>query len=229
MTNIELEQSEREYQNHIISLFKDNDKLDYTYLGNWQYGEHKTVNSFGMENSPIYEPELKAFLKSVKDGNTQKYTDYQIEKAISKLKSEIKLTTGKTLVFRDKNNDIYKVLIGGLTAKVSEEGQESRVKFFDFDNPLANRFAVAEEVSYIDPIKNKNRRPDIVVYVNGIAIAVIELKKSIIKVQEGILQHNTNQKDSIPSFFTTVQFCVVSNKDAFKYATVLTSEDFWCP
>ncbi len=229
MNNNELEQSEREYQNHIISLFDNKDLLGYNYLGNWQYGEHKSVNQFGNANAPIYEPELKAFLKSVNENGKPKYTDYQIDKAIAKLKSEIKLSTSKNIVFKAKNNQVYKILIGGLTAKTSEDGQESRVKFFDFNNPQANRFAVAEEVSYIDPITTYNRRPDIVIYVNGIALAVVELKKSIVTIQQGIVQHNSNQKSSIPSFFTTVQFCVVSNKDAFKYSTIQTPEDFWCP
>lgn len=228
MANNELEQSEREYQNHIVSLFKSKD-LDYKYLGNWQYAEHKSCNQYGYENSPIYEPELKAYLQSVKENDKQKYTDYQIEEVIDKLKSRIKLPSGKEDVLREKNNSVYKILISGLTAKPSQEQDESRVTFFDFNNPRANRFAIAEEVSFIDPLKNKNRRPDIVVYVNGIAIAVIELKKAIVRVKEGIEQHNSNQKDSIPSFFTTTQFCVVSNKDTFKYATILTQEDFWCP
>ena len=121
MNNNELEQSEREYQNHIISLFEDKNLLGYNYLGNWQYGEHKSINHYRISNAPIYEPELIAFLQSVNENGKPKYTDYQIDKAIAKLKSEIKLSTSKTLVFKEKNNQVYKILIGGLTAKTSED------------------------------------------------------------------------------------------------------------
>lgn len=90
-------------------------------------------------------------------------------------------------------------------------------------------FPILEEVSYIDPLLGKNKRPDIVVYVNGIALAVIELKRSLVNYEEGIKQHLSNERDFIPSFFTTTQFTIASNDDVeFRYGTIGTPLAFWC-
>ena len=109
--------------------------------------------------------------------------------------------------------------------------------FFNFADPEKNRFAFAEEVSYIDPMTGSHSRPDVVVYVNGIALCVIELKRSLVTIDEGIRQCLSNERDLIPSFFTTVQFTIAANpkknsdkseNTGFKYATVGTPQKFWC-
>ena len=67
------------------------------------------------------------------------------------------------------------------------------------------------------------------VYVNGIALAVIELKRSLVNYEEGIKQHLSNERDFIPSFFTTTQFTIASNDDVeFRYGTIGTPLPFWC-
>lgn len=117
----------------------------------------------------------------------------------------------------------------GIKSQPSPEENHEDVMFFDFDHPQNNHFAIAEEVSYIDPLLGKNKRPDIVVYVNGIALAVIELKRSLVNYEEGIKQHLSNERDFIPSFFTTTQFTIASNDDVeFRYGTIGTPLAFWC-
>lgn len=64
---------------------------------------------------------------------------------------------------------------------------------------------------------------------NGIALAVIELKRSLVNYEEGIKQHLSNERDFIPSFFTTTQFTIASNDDVeFRYGTIGTPLAFWC-
>lgn len=117
----------------------------------------------------------------------------------------------------------------GIKSQPSPEENHEDVMFFDFDHPQNNHFAIAEEVSYIDPLLGKNKRPDIVIYVNGIALAVIELKRSLVNYEEGIKQHLSNERDFIPSFFTTTQFTIASNDDVeFRYGTIGTPLAFWC-
>ena len=67
------------------------------------------------------------------------------------------------------------------------------------------------------------------IYVNGIAMAVIELKKCSVAVSNGIRQNLTNQKDSfIAPFFTTVQFCMAGNEaEGLRYGTILTEEKYY--
>lgn len=96
----------------------------------------------------------------------------------------------------------------------------------DIETPTNNDFAIAEEVTVVD---RQEKRPDLVIYVNGIAMAVIELKKSSVSVSNGIRQNLTNQKDGfIAPFFTTMQFCMAGNEiEGLRYGTILTGEKYY--
>ena len=220
---------ERAYQDKILELFRN--KLGYEYLGNLQYARNATVNSDGNTNSPLIESEVRAFLESRVDANgNKKHTDSQISEAIMRLKSEITLPGNRFGQLTNKNTDVYNTLIYAMPVKPEPAKPEENVFFFDFDNPQNNRFRIAEEVSYIDRLTGANSRPDLVVYVNGIALAVIELKRSIVSVTEGVRQHLSNQMELIPSFFTTTQFTAVANEtNGFMYATICTPQKYWCP
>ncbi|EMX1538377.1 HsdR family type I site-specific deoxyribonuclease [Escherichia coli] len=100
------------------------------------------------------------------------------------------------------------------------------VWLIDWKNPEANDFAIAEEVS----IKGENKKcPDIVLYVNGIALGVIELKRSSVSVSEGIRQNLDNQKkDFIRNFFTTMQLVMAGNDtQGLRYGTIETPEKYY--
>ena len=113
-------------------------------------------------------------------------------------------------------------------AKVAENQGESpkTVYFVDFADVGKNDFYVAEEVTIHG---DHTKRPDVVLYVNGIALAVIELKKSTVSVSNGIRQNLTNQKANfIRPFFTTVQFCMAGNdSEGLRYGTILTPEKYY--
>ena len=219
-----ISQKERQYQNEIVRLFRD--KLNYEYLGSFQYPKNSGTNLNGEKNSPIIESELRRFLSS----KEYRYTELQIEEAIRQTKEMARLSDSKRGVLADTNNKLYEVLTTHIAIQPDAEHHHENVYLFDFDNPLANNFAIAEEVSYIDELTGKHSRPDLVIYVNGIALCVIELKRSTVSLEEGIKQNLSNEIDLIPSFFTTTQFTVAaSDKNGFKYATILTPQKFWCP
>ena len=219
-------QLERKYQNEIIKIFTE--QLHYTYLGNLSYGKDSTVNSKNEKNSNILIDEVKKFLNS--PDSERKYTQNEIDQAINKLKKHSGMGTGRFDDLLQTNNETYDILITNEKAKDSEKSYNKSVKFFNFTNYKSNNFAIAEEVSYIDPVLGKNSRPDLVIYVNGIALAVIELKRSLVSIEEGIKQNLSNEKDLIPSFFTTVQFTIAaSDKNGFEYGTIGTPRKFWCP
>nr|WP_305909647.1 HsdR family type I site-specific deoxyribonuclease [Methylomarinum sp. Ch1-1]MDP4522575.1 HsdR family type I site-specific deoxyribonuclease [Methylomarinum sp. Ch1-1] len=101
--------------------------------------------------------------------------------------------------------------------------QNETVWLIDWNNPEVNDFAIAEEVS----IKGENKkRPDIVLYVNGVALGVIELKRSSVSVSEGIRQNLDNQKkDFIRNFFTTLQLVMAGNDaQGLRYGAIETPE-----
>lgn len=223
------EQREREYQNKLVKRFQD--ELGYKYLGNWQYAKGENVNSLGRQNSPILDDEVRRFLKGRKkaDGKTPRYTDSQIEDVLFQLKKKARLGNAKMNSLMQCNTDLYDTFMMGIKSQPDPESNHEDVMLFDFEDFTNNNFAIAEEVSYIDPLSGKNKRPDIVVYVNGIALAVIELKRSLVNYEEGIKQHLSNERDFIPSFFTTTQFTVASNDGVeFRYGTIGTPLKFWC-
>ena len=171
------EQRERDYQNKLVKRFVD--ELHYKYLGNWQYAKGETVNSLGKQNSPILDDEVRLYLKAQKKKDkTPKYTERQIEDVLFQLKSKARLGNAKMSGLMQCNTDLYDVLMSGIKSQPDPEFNHEDVMFFDFDDYSNNNFAIAEEVSYIDPLLGKNKRPDIVVYVNGIALAVIKLKRT---------------------------------------------------
>ena len=196
---------EREYQNAVVDMFKKTDGLGYDYLGNLQYTKGETSRNGGIHNSNVIESELRAFLDAMD------YTPLQVNAAVKKLLDAANLPCRKFSDLLERNATFYELLVSGTKAKPSPENTEEDVMFIDFKHPLNNRFSFAEEVSYIDPITGKHSRPDIVVFVNGIALAVIELKKASVTITEGIKQCLSNEKDLIPSFFTTVQFTIAAN------------------
>ena len=100
------------------------------------------------------------------------------------------------------------------------------VKFINWEEPLKNDFAIAEEVTVTG---ENTKRPDIVLYVNGIALGVLELKRSTVSVSEGIRQNLDNQKQVfIKQFFTTMQYVMAGNDtEGLRYGTIETKEKYY--
>jgi len=156
-------QIERSTQNRILQLFQQ--QLQYDYLGNWEEREG---------NSNIEETELRKYLQT-------KYSPELITKAIFALKKEANINTNEDLY--TANKEVYSMLRYGTSKKVDAIKRPEHVDFIDWINPRNNYFAIAQEVT----IKGaKERRPDIVLYINGIAIGVLELKKASVSASEGI-------------------------------------------
>jgi len=199
-------QIERKTQDRIVKLFKD--QLHYDYLGNWEEREG---------NSNIEEQYLRAFL--IRSG----YNERLINKAIEELKRRAGRSNASLY---DLNRDVYSLL--RYSAKKKEElGKHNiDVHLIDWEHPENNHFAIAEEVTVRG---NRTKRPDIVLYINGIALGVIELKRSIISVSEGVRQNIGNQKDEfIKTFFATVQLVMAGNDtEGLRFGTTGSSEEYY--
>jgi type I restriction enzyme R subunit len=104
------------------------------------------------------------------------------------------------------------------------------VNYIDWDHPENNIFHVTEEFSVEQAGGKNRRRPDLVLFVNGIPFCVIECKSPHIKdpIQEGISQQLGNQNEKeIPSLFIYAQILMVISKNEARYATTLTPKKFW--
>jgi len=197
---------ERATQNRVVQLFQD--ELGYTYLGDWQEREN---------NSNIEEELLTNYL--IRKG----YTSVQISRAIFELKNTAN-NFSDSLYTTNKN--VYQQLRYGIEVKVDASSNYETVHLINWKNFKDNDFAIAEEVT----IKgNKTKRPDIVIYINGIAVGVIELKRSTVTINDGIRQNITNQQDQfIQSFFATVQYLFAGNDtEGLRYGTINTAEKYY--
>ncbi|MBT3052892.1 MAG: type I restriction endonuclease subunit R [Candidatus Thiodiazotropha sp. (ex Codakia orbicularis)] len=197
-------QKERATQNRVIKLFRDT--LGYAYLGNWYDRE---------DNSNIEKDLLADWLsrRGVSEG--------LIKRTFRELEHAAALGDGRHLY--EANKDVYSLLRYGVKVKEGAGDQNQTVWLIDWDNPQNNHFAIAEEVSVRGESK---KRPDLVLYVNGIALGVIELKRSSVSVGEGIRQNLDNQKKAfIRNFFTTMQLVMAGNDtEGLRYGTIETSE-----
>ncbi|KAB1154793.1 type I restriction endonuclease subunit R [Flavobacterium luteum] len=199
--------SERESQNRIIQLFKN--ELKYTYLGNW---EEQT------RAQPVEEKLLLDFLI-----NTQGYSTIVANKAVQEL---VKVATNISIGLYDANKEVYKLLRYGVSVREELGEQKERAWFINWKEPQKNNFAIAEEVTVSGQY---SKRPDIVIYVNGIALGIIELKNSRKGVEWGIRQNLDNQKPMfIQKFFTTMQYVLAGNDtQGLRYGTIETTEKYY--
>ncbi len=197
-------QKERATQNRVVTLFQQ--KLDYDYFGDWQDRA---------DNSNIEEGYLRGWLS--KQGNEGGV----ITNAIRQFKQAATMGDGKKLYHANK--DVYSLLRYGVKVRQGQGENTKTVWLIDWSNPFNNAFAIAEEVS----VKGENtKRPDIVLYVNGIALGVIELKRSSVSVTEGIRQNLDNQKKTfIRDFFSTMQLVMAGNDtEGLRYGSIETPE-----
>jgi len=204
MTNVG--QRERITQNRVVKLFQET--LQYDYLGNWQDREG---------NSNIEEEYLTAYLER------RGYSNTLIRRALYKLN---KAAGDQSKSLYDVNKAVYGLLRYGAKVKPDAGENTDTVWLIDWKNPLNNHFAIAEEVTVIG---KHTKRPDVVLYVNGIALGVLELKRSIVSVSEGIRQNLDNQNRMfIQSFFATVQLIMAGNDtEGVRYGVIETPEKYY--
>jgi type I restriction enzyme R subunit len=199
-------QPERATQNRVIALFRD--ELGYRFLGDWNDRP---------DNSNIEEGLLAAYL--TKNG----YSPAQISKALYDLHTE---AGNPNRSLYDNNKKVYSLLRYGVPVKIEAGQVTETVKLINWGQPTRNDFAIAEEVTLGG---DHERRPDLVLYVNGIAIGVIELKNSRASIGIGIRQNLSNQQPKFNAwFFSTVQIVFAGNdSEGLKYGAIGTSEKYF--
>ena len=202
----EIGNPERETQRRLIKLFRE--ELDYKFLGDWSDREG---------NSNIEEKLLADYLQ------TAGYSTNAISSAIYKLNSRA-TDTNKSLY--ERNQGVYNYLRYGIEVDAEFGKPKETVWLINWKQPSKNHFAIAEEVTLNG---GHERRPDLVLYINGLAIGTIELKNSRVSIGEGINQSLSNQSDEFNAwFYTTVQFVFAgSDSEGLQYGTIKTPQKFF--
>ncbi|MDE0186220.1 MAG: HsdR family type I site-specific deoxyribonuclease [Candidatus Poribacteria bacterium] len=194
-------------QQHVSSFFVR--ELGYDGLGNWKERPN---------NSNVETELLTKWLKK------QGYSQQIIDKTLFEVRNAAGMGGSRTLY--DANRDVYGLLRFGVRIQPDLGEHYETVRLIDWETPVKNHFRFAEEVT----VSGKNdKRPDIVLYINGIAIGVLELKRSTVSVSEGIRQNLDNQKpEFIRPFFSTVQLIMAGNEsEGLRYGVIETSEKHW--
>ena len=157
-------------------------------------------------------------------GSALEYDSAIVAKVLREVEQAAALGGSKTL--SDANRAVYSLLRYGVKIRPEASEQTQTFWLIDWENPDANQFGIAEEVTVIG---KHTKRPDIVLYVNGIALGVLELKRSTVAVAEGIRQNLDSQKpEFIGSFFTTVQLVMAGNDtEGLRYGVIGTPERHW--
>jgi len=199
-------QPERATQNRVIALFRD--ELGYRYLGDW---------SDRMGNRNVEEGLLSAWLTK------RSYTPAQIGAALFKLRGE---SDNHSRTLYGNNQAVYSLLRYGVPVKTEAGKVAETVHLVDWQRPERNDFAIAEEVTLRG---SRERRPDVVLYVNGIAVGVLELKNSRASLGDGIRQSLSNQQPEFNAwFFSTVQLIFAGNDtEGLRYGAIGTPEKYF--
>ena len=197
---------ERSTQDRVISLFQE--KLDYRYLGDWKDRPG---------NSNIEAGILTAYLQR------RGYSPAEISGALYQLRIAADISQAGLY---EANRRVYSLLRYGVQVKAAADQPTSTVSLIDWHAPEANDFAIAEEVTLKGA---QERRPDLVLYVNGIAIGVIELKRSRVSIGHGIRQNLSNQQPEFNAwFFATNQLVFAGNdSEGLRYGAIQTPEKYF--
>jgi len=200
-------EKEARTQKRVVEFFLN--ALEYSYLGYWKDRDG---------NSNVEEELLAKWLKR------QGHDDKIIGKVLYQLGKARALSGSKTLY--DANREVYGLLRYGVKVRPDVGEQNVTVWLIDWENPENNDFAVAEEVTVAG---EHTKRPDVVLYVNGIAMGVLELKRSTVSVSEGIRQNlDSQKKEFIRPFYATVQFVMAGNEtEGLRYGVIETPERYY--
>lgn len=200
-------QIEKKTQDRVVRLIAE--QLGYEYLGDWHDGNRTS----GIEVDLLTQ-NLRA----------RNYDEALITRALDQLQKAAAVGVGHNLY--EANRDVYQLLRYGVKVKAAVGESTQTVWLIDWQTPSASHFAIAEEVTVLG---HHTKRPDIVLYVNGLALGVIELKRSKVSLTEGIRQSIGNQsKDFIRPFFSTVQYLFAGNDaEGLRYGVIDTPEKYW--
>ena len=177
----------------------------------------------------VLVPQLRKLNKIRFKGDVHEFSEGNIQSAVQAIKDVVFDGLVRT------NEKIYDLLILGksLSQTIDGDTKSFPLQYIDWDPETFltnNIFQVTEEFEGERTASRETRRPDIVLFVNGIPLAVIECKRPDIKgaIEQAISQNLRNQRDDeIPKLFLYSQLLLAISKNEAKYGTTGTALKFW--
>lgn len=193
--------SEAEYEDAIIELYQ---QMGYDYV----YGPN-VVRDY---TDPLYQDVLTSSIENI----NRDLPSAAVQEALRKIQNMENGTVVR------KNNVFMDYLQNGVPVRYFHNGEERSaiVKLIDYENVNSNNFVVANQWT-IEEGKDE-KRPDVLVFINGIPVVVIELKsptRDVVGWRDAYNQIR-NYLDKIPSLFTYNAFCIVSDQTTTKAGTI---------
>ena len=198
--------------------------LGYQYLPPTQAMTERSGRASNVLLENILRDQLKRINRIRYKGGEYLFSEENIQSAIQKLKTVQYDGLQKT------NEVIYDLMTLGTALEQTIEGDSKSftLNYIDWKNPANNAFHAVAEFSVERARSTETARPDIVLFVNGIPLVVIECKAPDTDVDQAVSQTIRNQgEEYIPRLFTYAQILLAVNKNDAKYATVGTSKEFW--
>lgn len=110
------------------------------------------------------------------------------------------------------NKRLYTMIRDGVVVEYEKDGvaESDTLKFIDFDDPLKNDFCAVNQM-WIKGVNEAWRRPDVILFINGLPLVFIELKNADVKVETAYSKNLQDYRKDIPNVFAYNQLCVLSN------------------
>lgn len=197
---------ESNYENAIIELFQSKLNYDYIYAPNVERDFH----------SPLYDEVLEESLFRINNG-----APYDaVKEALFKLRNfENSELVQKNAVFMD-------YLQNGIEVRYTENGEQKSTIIYlaDFENANNNSFIISNQWTFIE---NDTKRPDILIFLNGLPVAIMELKSPSREETDAEKAYTQlrNYMQAIPSMFIYNAICVISDQLTTKAGTITSGED----
>ncbi len=200
--------------------------MGYTYLTPAAALAHRQNKRSKIVLETILTDQLHKLNSIEARGKTIPFSNANIQKAVQAIAQhpyDALYTTSETL---------YNLLTLGKSLEQTIDGDKKshQLNYIDWQNPNNNVYHITDEFEIERLNSTQTRRPDIVLFVNGIPLVVIECKRPDLKdaIDQAIHQHLGNHRsDEIPHFFCLTQILISLSQNAAKYATTATDKEFW--
>ncbi len=202
-------------------------KMGYTYLTPDEAMELRSNRTSNVLLEPILKQQLEKINSIQYKGKEFTFSDSNINTAIITLR-ELPIQDG----FIKANQAFYDLITLGksLEQTVLNDKKSFSFQYIDWKNIANNSFHITEEYSVLRSDRNDHYRPDVVIFINGIPMVIIECKSNVIKepVAQAISQHLRNQQeDGIKALYLYSNLVLSLAVNEARFATTVTAKEFW--